>query len=95
MGLAVAALKDRQRLGGYFCLMQRQYAAEPIIFCHEPIGMVNPQKIVKYFALAGEKTERLAQMYDRYRHLSSWQSRNPDKDRGLFTSRIDKTGSTA
>lgn len=74
VGVAVAALKDRQRLGGYFCLLSRAAAPDPFVFYHEPVGAVGPEKAEKYFNLSLEKAIRVGTRG----HQSSWQSRDPD-----------------
>lgn len=79
VALAVAHLKDPDRLGSYFCLILHEEGSAPIGFCHEPVGIVKPEKAEKYFDLSAEKATRLNRMYDERGDLSSWQSRNPDQ----------------
>ena len=63
------------RDGGYFCLADAETGLPYLVTL---IGSVSGDKAEKYCAFAQEKARRLASRPD---HVSSWQSRNPKKEK--------------
>ena len=66
------AWKDRS--GGYFCLADAETVLPLLIMA---VGQVPVEKAGKYLSFCQEKAKRLAEHPD---HLSSWESRNPEKE---------------
>ena len=62
------------RTGGYFCLANAETGLPLLVL---PLGQVPLEKAEKYLRLCQEKAKRLAEHLE---HLSSWESRNPDKE---------------
>lgn len=66
------------RDGGYFCLLSKT-SGKPLFIAL--IGKVHEEKADKYLKLAQEKAIRLHDLHGRKKHLSSWQSREPENKR--------------
>lgn len=72
-------IRDEGRTGGYFCMMCRRPPNTTPEFIMRVGTIPKEEKAGKYFRLAQEKAARLRDHLGEG-HVSSWQSRNPDKD---------------
>ncbi len=72
-------IRDEERTGGYFCMMCRRPPNSTPEFIMRVGNIRKEEKAEKYFRLAQEKAARLRDHLGEG-HVSSWQSRNPEKD---------------
>ncbi len=76
--LATTLLADPEKMGGYFCLLDRKTG---VILIMTIIGSVDPSKAARYKRLAEEKALRLFDFRLNFSHISSRVSANEAEDK--------------